>query len=255
MRNNKRKAANGGLAAMKMDEYDGKQFLATVRGEDFAHAGELESIDLVFRSIPARPDWRVLDVGCGRAGTANYVNQRGWGNVVGVDIDQSSIDYAQAKYPALQFAVCDMETVGTRFPAQFNLIYLFNVFYASSEKRDAMLSFRQAAKPGALLCIFDYVTYKPEEPLPAVFLGQTPATADEFATFANDASWDVYVNRNLDKEYVRWYQEFLQRFDAPAVKNQYPSELIENVRSQYAGLLGALENGILGGVLLIARAC
>ncbi len=63
---------------MRMDEFDGKKFLATVRGEDFAHAGEKDAIDLVFERIPAQSNWKVLDVGCGRGGTAHYVNQRGW---------------------------------------------------------------------------------------------------------------------------------------------------------------------------------
>ncbi len=41
---------------MKMDEFDGKKFLAAVRGEDFAHAGEKESIDMVFDRIHALPN-------------------------------------------------------------------------------------------------------------------------------------------------------------------------------------------------------
>src|ERR1700679_1547306 len=72
--------------AMKMNNFDGKAFLATVRGEDFAHAGEEEAIDLAFAGIGAQPDWQVLDAGCGRGGTADYVNRHGWGNVVGIDI-------------------------------------------------------------------------------------------------------------------------------------------------------------------------
>lgn len=239
---------------MRMDEFDGKKFLATVRGEDFAHAGERESIDLVFERIPAQPNWKVLDVGCGRGGTAHYVNQHGWGDVVGVDIDESSIEYAKEKYPELDFSVCAMESVGTQFPEEFDLLYLFNVFYASNNKLEAMKSFRKAAKPGATLCIFDYVNYKPEKNLPAVFLGQTPSTPAEFDEFMKEACWETLRNENLDQQYIKWYRNFLARFDDPALKNNYSAEDIESVRSKYAELLAAHESGALGGVLLLAQA-
>ncbi len=239
---------------MRMDEFDGKKFLATVRGEDFAHAGEKEAIDLVFERIPAQSNWKVLDVGCGRGGTAHYVNQRGWGQVVGVDIDVSSIEYAKEKYPELDFSVCAMEAVGAQFPEEFDLLYLFNVFYASNDKGEAMKSFRKAAKAGATLCIFDYVNYRPEEPLPAVFLGQTPATATELEEFMRDASWEAIKNENLDMQYIQWYRNFLARFDDPILKNNYSAEDIESVRAKYAELLAAHESGALGGILLLAQA-
>ncbi len=239
---------------MKMDQYDGKRFLAAVRGDDYAHAGEKESIDLVFERIPAQSNWKVLDVGCGRGGTANYVSERGWGQVSGVDIDEPSISYASEKYPNLDFSVCAMESLGVQFPAAFDLLYLFNVFYASSDKLEALKSFRKAAKPGATLCIFDYVNYKPEEKLPAVFLGQTPATPKEFADFMQGASWAVTKNENLDRQYIEWYRKFLARFDTPNLKKDYSEETIDSVRSRYLELLTAHETGALGGVLILAEA-
>lgn len=239
---------------MRMDEYDGKRFLAAVRGEDFAHAGEAESIDLVFSRIAPRADWQVADVGCGRGGTANYVREHGWGDVVGVDIDASSIEYAQTKYPALKFSVCSMESIGAKYPEQFDLLYLFNVFYASPEKFAALSSFRQATKHGGTLCIFDYVYYKPDEELPAVFLGQRPATPDEIATGMQETSWKVSTNENLDEKYIEWYRRFVAKFDDPALTAHYAPDVIEGVRSKYAELLASLESGVLGGVLILAHA-
>jgi SAM-dependent methyltransferase len=239
---------------MKMDEYDGKQFLATVRGDDFAHAGEIEAIELTFSLIPTSPTWRVLDVGCGRGGTAFYVHQRGWGNVAGVDIDEPSIAYSRAKYPELDFGLCSMEEVGSRFPEAFDLLYLFNVFYASKDKQVALDSFRRAAKPGAILCIFDYVLYQPEKTLPEVFLGQTPATVDQFDRLTKESSWDVFRNENLDQKYIEWYQAFLTRFDDVNVTRQYSAETITSVRSRYEELLESIETGHLGGRLILAHA-
>jgi len=246
--------APGKIAFVKMDEYDGKQFLATMRSADYAHAGEAESIDLVFAMIPAQPSWQVLDVGCGRGGTADYVNRHGWGHVVGIDIDEAAIESAQTKYPQLEFSVCDIHAVGDRFPAQFDLIYLFNVFYAAIDKNAAISNFKTAAKPGGLLCIFDYVLYNSESPLPKVFLDQTPATPDEFAEYIKVNSMRVISHVNLDAEYIQWYRSFLKRFDNPALIAQYSPDVVDEVRSKYEELFDSLEKGNMGGLLLLASA-
>jgi SAM-dependent methyltransferase len=237
-----------------MDEYDGKQFLATIRSADYAHAGEAESIDLVFGMLPAQPGWRVLDVGCGRGGTADYVSRHEWGLVTGVDIDKEAIGYARGKYPNLEFATCDMHSVGDQFPEQFDLIYLFNVFYTACDKPAAMMSFRKAARQTGLLGIFDYVMYKTDRRLPSVFLGQKPATFNELDGCMNASSWKLIKNVNLDDKYIEWYRNFLQRFEDPSLSKVYPSQVIADVRSKYAELLDSIEQGILGGAFLLFSA-
>lgn len=147
-----------------------------------------------------------------------------------------------------------MEQVGERFPEAFDLLYSFNVFYASKFKQEALHSFHKAAKPGAILCIFDYVMYKPNEPLPEVFLGQKPATPDQLKTFTKAASWDVFRNENLDQKYIEWYRSFLGRFDDQSLSSQYSEETIAAVKSRYAELLNSIETGTLGGTILLARA-
>jgi len=239
---------------VKMDEHDGKQFLATVRSADYAHPGEAESIDLVFAMVPAQPSWRVLDVGCGRGGTADYVSCHGWGCVTGVDIDREAVEYARSKYPNLEFAVCDMQSVGDQYPEQFDLIYLFNVFYAACDKNAAMMSFRRAAKQTGLLGIFDYVMYKTDRGLPSVFLDQKPATSDELTEWMNGSSWKLIEHINLDDKYIEWYRNFLTRFEDPALGKIYPPQVIADVRSKYAQLLDSLEQGILGGAFLLFSA-
>jgi SAM-dependent methyltransferase len=239
---------------MKMNNYDGKAFLAAIRGEDFAHAGEEEAIDLAFADLAAQSNWKVLDAGCGRGGTADYVHRHGWGQVVGIDIEAQSIEYAQKKYPTSEFHACDICDAGTKFPETFDLIYSFNAIYAVADKQAAMHSLRKAAKPGGVLCLFDYVTYKPDSPIPDVMLSDQPATEEEFSTFLHAAGWQLKEKTNLDAKYIQWYRNFLGKFDAQAVKGTYAPEMIEKVRQKYSDLLQAHETGVLGGILLIARA-
>jgi SAM-dependent methyltransferase len=240
--------------SMRMNDYAGKEFLATVRAEDFAHAGEEEAIDLVFKDVSTKSDRKILDAGCGRGGTADYVRRHGWGEVVGIDIEAQSIERAKEKYPACQFHVCDMCVVGDHFGGKFELIYMLNAFYAVPDKQKAIQSLRASAKADALLCLFDYVTYDASAPPLEGILAEKPSTPGEFDILLRAAKWQVESNTNLDQKYVQWYRNFLDRFDGVAVKSTYPKDVIELVREKYKTLLTALEDGTLGGLLIFARA-
>lgn len=236
-----------------MNDYPGKKFLATVRSGDYAHAGEEEAIELVLMGLQKNPSQKILDVGAGRGGTAAYIQENGWGKVVGVDIESESIAYAKEKYPAVEFQVLDACDVGVAFPAQFDVIILFNVFYAINQKQKAMTSFRQAAKPGAMLLLFDYFSYDSSQ-FPKEILSSSPSTLKEFETMFESAAWKVEKELDLDQDYIRWYCEFLARFDKPELKKAYDDNVINDVRVKYQALLNSLENKVLGGRLYVAIA-
>ena len=80
-----------------MSSITGKLVLAAIREYDYAHAGEQEAIERVFAGLPRHADQRVLDVGCGIGGTAQYLCEQGWGQVVGVDIDANNIASARSR--------------------------------------------------------------------------------------------------------------------------------------------------------------
>ncbi len=60
-----------------MDNATGKRLLALVRDADYAHPGEEEANHLLFAGLAPDPRRRVLDAGCGGAGTAAWVQARG----------------------------------------------------------------------------------------------------------------------------------------------------------------------------------
>src|SRR5271168_691621 len=109
---------------MNMNSFEGKRILALVRDGDYAHAGEEEAIERSFRSIPKNPGHRLLDVGCGRGGSAEYLRRQGWGEVVGIDRDSDSIEYARATYPEVGFHVCDVLEIPRTVARDFNIIYM-----------------------------------------------------------------------------------------------------------------------------------
>lgn len=113
-----------------MNSPEGKAILAKARRGDFAHPGEEEAIQFVAAGAERSGIRRVLDVGCGRGGTAAWFHQHGWGQVVGVDVDQKSIDHARATYPGVEFVALDVGRLADWRTDPFDFICLFNSFYA-----------------------------------------------------------------------------------------------------------------------------
>src|ERR1700753_1854553 len=91
-----------------MNSFEGMRVLSLVRDGDYAHAGEEEAIERTMRPIAKRSDQIIIDAGCGRGGTANYLFARGWGKVIGFDIEAASIATARKNYPSVAFFECDI---------------------------------------------------------------------------------------------------------------------------------------------------
>ena len=237
----------------QMNDYLGKKFLAAVRSGDYAHAGEEEAIQLLFKGRSKDPERRILDMGCGRGGTAHYVQEHGWGKVTGIDIEEESIADARAKYPSIDFHVGDVMEIGSKYAKQFDLIYLFNVFYAFPNFDLAMANLRQVAKDGARLLLFDYLAYDVEH-FPRPLFSFSPPTEAQFAELFKNNGWRIDSELNLDADYVRWYSAFLDRFDRPEIKSEFPADYVQSVRSKYEALLHAHSSRVFGGRLYTCTA-
>src|SRR5260370_41105031 len=129
-------------APMNMNSFEGKRILALVREGDYAHAGEEAAIERVFRMVPKNADSWLLDVGCGRGGSAEYLRRRGWGRVEGIDRDSESIEYARATYPEIGFQVSDVLDVPRTVTRTFDVIYMLNAFYAFDRQSEALAELR-----------------------------------------------------------------------------------------------------------------
>jgi SAM-dependent methyltransferase len=145
------------IVRVRMNHPDGKLLLAALRDGDFAHAGEEAAVRMAWECLPRRANQSCLDAGCGRGGTAALVQSERWGQVIGLDIDSETISFAQSAYSNVRFVAAGVTCAGGLFPAQFDIIYAFNVFYAFPDQQAALSALRLAAKSEAILCLFDYL--------------------------------------------------------------------------------------------------
>jgi ubiquinone/menaquinone biosynthesis C-methylase UbiE len=241
---------------MNMNSFEGKRILALIRDGDYAHAGEEEAIERAFRTLPENPDQWMLDVGCGRGGTADYLQRHGWGHIEGIDRDAESIDYARATHPGVAFHVCDVLDIPRTVTRKFDIIYMLNAFYAFDRQRDALAVFRKVAKPGTQLIIFDYTVGEKSGGTPNPMMPHA-IRLSEIATTLREAGWEPGSVEDLSAEYARWYAAFVDRIrlKQAEIEENGGADSYTFVLSMYSGLHGAIVQGELGGAIVHARAC
>jgi cyclopropane fatty-acyl-phospholipid synthase-like methyltransferase len=244
---------------MQLNSFAGKQLLALIRDSDYAHAGEEEAIELALRSVPRRPGQLLLDVGCGRGGTAKYVQDHGWGSVVGLDVEPDSIARARQVYPGIEFHACDVVQASSALGRKPEAIYLFNSFYAFADQPRALAGLAKLAKPSGQLILFDYTDRGGYDTNPLLCDGEPfiphPVRLSAIGNALRRAGWELTEVEDLTAAYDRWYDSLVQRMDgkraqAVAVAG---TEGFNFVRNMYVGLLGAIRGGSLGGAIVRAR--
>jgi ubiquinone/menaquinone biosynthesis C-methylase UbiE len=254
---------------MRMNSAPGKEILALVREGNYAHPGEETAIDLVFESLPADPHRQVLDIGCGRGGTADYVRRHNWGSVTGIDIDAETLASAQKLYPEVSFVASDAGRISELWDSRFDLIYLFNAFYAFPDQARALREMHAVARPGATLVIFDYTGREGsphdsggwpqsgdgEKRTPFTHQGWTPLHPDRFPNELLQAGWQSERTVDFSAHYLAWYRQLCDRIRGK--KDQilcgYGQEWYDYVLSTYQELFDSVENGSIGGAVYWAR--
>lgn len=246
---------------MRMNSAFGKQILALVRDADFAHAGETEAIEIALGPVVKHSRQALLDAGCGRAGTAAYVQRHGWGRVSGFDVDGASIAEALTRHAGLDLRVADAGSADAAFaPESFDVVYAFNAFYAFPDQPAALRALRRLARPGAALVLFDYVDRGGFRDGPFGRRDDTahwqPIRLESFAGTLAGAGWRLERTEPLHAQYERWYAAFVRRIDErrAEVEALAGAEVWRAVRELYADMHDAVRSGVLGGAVVRASA-
>jgi SAM-dependent methyltransferase len=240
-----------------MNSSIGKEILSLVREGDYAHPGEEQAIDLVFAGTTRDPARPVLDVECGRGGTADYVRRHGWGTVTGVDIDGETLILAAEHYPEVRFVKEDVVRIGARWQAVFELIYLFNSLYVFPDQQEALRRIRQTAKKDATLVIFEYtdVSGAFREWANEDQSFWTPINLRSFPDALGDTGWELDSTVDVSDRYLLWYRQLIARIQAKknGIVGGFGLEWYDYAYAAYAALLILIEKKVVGGAIIRAR--
>ena len=235
----------------------GKAILALTREGDYAHPGEEEAIALATVLIEGPARGRVLDVGCGRGGSAAWLARHGWGPVAGVDIDAESIRLARERYPGLDFRAADVGGLDALGLEPFDLVFLLTAFYAFPDQPLALKQMRAVCREGGTLLMMDYArpTRQPPPPELGAEIGH-PVVLETLTADLAEAGWRLQTLEDWTPRFVGWYARLLNRFRAreTEILRLAGPEWHAHVLRWYGDLHRALQEGRLGGVALTACA-
>ena len=242
----------------------GKAILAAIRGGDYAHPGEEECIERLWAGLPRLSTQSVLDAGCGRAGTAHYVQQRGWGRVTGFDLDAESVAAAQATHPELRLRGCDVlaapAVLGPLQPQGFEVIFMLSSYYAFPDQPAALRALRLLAHPGTHLAMLDYTDadgrFASSAPGATRFHDWHPLRPTALPAELAAAGWRLDSTQDLTPDFRRWYAAFLQKIAdrRAALDARFGAGNVDFARAFYADLLDGIVAGHIGGLLAYATA-
>jgi len=241
-----------------MNSFEGMQILSLVRDGDYAHAGEEEAIELAMAPLEKRADQVIIDAGCGRGGTAQYLQTMGWGKVIGFDIEPASIAAARKNYPGVEFFVSDVQDADRIIEAKADIICMFNAYYCFPDQAQALRVLRNFSTSHTQMVIFDHVNRGNYDPYALMYAGKpflpNPPLLSQMPEKLEAAGWRVYEVQEAHDSYVKWYTSLVSKIEekraeisALAGGNGY-----EHVLSLYRGLLQAAIQNKLGAAFIRA---
>lgn len=239
-----------------MNSYLGQRILSLVREGDYAHAGEEEAIDLAMAGVEKTANRIILDAGCGRGGTADYLHRNGWGRVVGIDIEARSIEAARQNYPASKFLACDVCDVDQHVDECPDIVCMFNAYYCFKDQSKALAALSRIARPHTRMIIFDHVDRGGYRDNPLMDAGKpflpNPLRLTEVKEQLTGAGWQAPELHELNDEYAAWYASLVGRIEQARdrITDIAGDRGFAHVLGLYRGLLNAARNKKLGAAII-----
>ena len=236
--------------------------LKALRGGDYAHVGGTTIIDMIVSKIsafnPIIQAGKTLDVGSGLGGTAQYLYEKGFKNIRGIDIDEAAIRYASEKHPGILFKAINALDVDRAFTANhFDLLYLLNVAYAIEDKEGLFKKLAKICVPEGILVIFDF--FKSESG--GVHLNDL---SDQSMKFANlqvlqkilkESGWKILQEDNLSSESIDWYKKDIKTLQS--IKNdllkEFPQSSVLKTENVFSTIVNFLQNQTLSSFVIYAQ--
>lgn len=241
-----------------MNSYLGQRILSLVRDGDYAHAGEEEAIELAMSSVQRDASNIILDAGCGRGGTADYLQRNGWGRVIGIDIEADSIRAARQSYPAVTFLECDVCDVHERQVERPDIICMFNAYYCFKDQANALRALWEISQPHTRMVMFDHVDRGGYQGTSLMDAGEpflpNPVRLAELNGVLENTGWRQTGVVEVHDAYIRWYASLVGRIERSRgrISEMAGEQGYDHVHGLYLGLLNAAREGKLGAAIITA---
>jgi len=247
-------------APTAMNNATGKRLLALIRGGDYAHPGEEAANELLFAGVRPGPRRRILDAGCGGAGTAAWVQGRSLGAVTGIEVDAATARLARERHPDVTIVEGDLQHAAAALDGPFDLFYSMTAIYAVPDQRAMFCELGELAGPGAEIRLLEYAD--PEGRFAEATGGSPtwgwwhPLVPRDLPDVLSVAGWTSVSVRDLHAEFVHWYRDLCDRIAARrrVIELEFGHDWYEFVAGEYEGILGLVRSRALGGVLVHAVA-
>ena len=250
------------MSSLSLRSYNGKKLVSYLRKGDYAHAGETESIIQVMNRFEKNKTQRILDVGCGLGGTANFIAKNGWGKVTGIDIELDSINYANKYYSNVEFICFNALDADQILKVKFDIICLFNSFYAINDQLSCLQSLAKVASSSSTIAIFDYsylgkdsdISLIREENIEKNILAFKPINIELIPAMLRSASWKLVEIVDISYDYIRWYYELINKLLMNKINiiQKYGEDSFNRAYITYTNIYEALRIKSLGGAIVYA---
>jgi len=243
---------------IEMHSLDGKKALEIIRRSDFAHPGDEEAIDLVFKHLPKDPSQRVLDIGSGLGATADYIRRQGWGKVTGIDVSHPAVIHANQTYQRCDFIHADVVDAPLVLKPGFDLLVSFNAFYAMPDQGAALQALSQVASPESKLAIFDYVDRGDYAYAPIMENGKpflpNPIHLDKIEKDLANNGWRLFTIEPLHPHFADWFAELSERLQAAEekIREETTNGFYDHMMALFSKRLDAIRDNRLGGAIIHA---
>lgn len=241
-----------------------KLLLSIMKEGHYSHVGGIEAINLLTsRAIKINPNienGNSLDVGCGFGGTAGFLQDSGFSNMWGIDIDEKAIEHSKHNYPNVNFATADATKLTDMFENEFfSFVYMFNVASEIPDKAALLQKIKSVCKDGSILAIFDYTLADPknkEELLDHAGLPIYPINMEHLNLLLRVIGWEVIETTDITSNYQQWYTQTLEKISSRKdmlKATGYSDAEIQLVQDNFNHMLKLMKDGKINGTILIAK--
>jgi ubiquinone/menaquinone biosynthesis C-methylase UbiE len=147
--------------------------------------------DVALAMVPVEAGQRVLDLGCGIGQIAARLQRLG-ANVVGIDGNDSLLDYARRAHPDVRFVTSDLRDVSSARLGVFDGIWASFVASYFSDLPSVLAQWRRCLAPGGWIALTEIDDMFGHEPM-------SPAIAEKIARFYAESRtrYDFEAGRKL----------------------------------------------------------